>query len=47
MVMTTREHINLTVWLKVIHREIKITADGPRKDLLKAMYVEVVRRLPE
>jgi hypothetical protein len=47
MVMTTAQHVNLTHWLNAIGRQMRAEADGPRKDLLKAMYVEVVRRLPE
>jgi hypothetical protein len=45
--MTTAQHVNLTHWLKAIARQMRVEADGPRKDLLRAMYVEVVRRLPE
>lgn len=45
--MTTAQHVNLTHWLNAIGRQMRAEADGPRKALLKAMYVEVVRRLPE
>jgi hypothetical protein len=40
-------HVNLTLWLKAIAREMRAEADGPRKDLLRALYVAVVKRLPD
>jgi hypothetical protein len=45
--MTTEQHVNLTLWLKAIAREMRAEADGPRKDLLRAMYVAVIKRLPD
>ena len=44
--MTAKQHLNLTLWLKVIERELRAEPAGPRKDLLRQLYVAVVKRLP-
>jgi hypothetical protein len=45
--MTTREHVNLTMWVKTVQRAIAAEPHGPRRDLLIAMLVKINNKLPE
>jgi hypothetical protein len=42
--MTTREKVNLTLWIVTVRRAFHAAAAGPRKDLLKAMLVNLIAR---